>query len=273
MSDTATAAAAGKFLYTKNASKMVWERRDPQTRVVIAEIPITEVEGKKKKDKAIPLMIEGKVVNPAETKTEEKVSKFEKPSQFAICHHKGDELIWQYKGRKFFGAGYGGISPLKYDLTIDLAGLATSSRKGRPLVTSPNMPQMAADLNGLVDQPAKILELDWEDQKAIPAGAPFWKKMWELLPKGRILVCCFGSHGRTGTALASLVLTSGAPEITSALDAILLIRAKHCEKAIESNRQLDYLDRLADELGLTSDAYESVTIMDSAKELEQRGKK
>jgi protein-tyrosine phosphatase len=59
---------------------------------------------------------------------------------------------------------------------------------------------------------------------------------------GRTVCCCVGGHGRTGTALAALMLATD-PQIT-AKESINNVRKLHCENAIESDVQEKYLAQL-----------------------------
>ena len=68
---------------------------------------------------------------------------------------------------------------------------------------------------------------DWREFVARVAG--------ELAAEKRILVFCIGSHGRTGTLIASLIalLESGTT------DPIAAVRARHCPHAVETAAQAD----------------------------------
>ena len=55
---------------------------------------------------------------------------------------------------------------------------------------------------------------------------------------------CFGGHGRTGTALATILILQG---VTVGL-AMKNIRDQYCEEAIESQSQVDWLAKLSDDL-------------------------
>jgi len=106
-------------------------------------------------------------------------------------------------------------------------------------------------LNKLIDaRKAKVLRFDWPDMKA-PTGVPvaFWRglvaQFFSALPQGgHVIATCVGGHGRTGTCLAALLLTHSDHTAASVTD---YIREAHCEKAIESEAQVAYLERLAAE--------------------------
>ena len=79
------------------------------------------------------------------------------------------------------------------------------------------------------------------------------------MPKSsRTIICCHGGHGRTGTALASMIIAdpkwekssekillgSGHSSKYKVTDVIDYIRDRHCNKAIETTGQEDYLEKL-----------------------------
>lgn len=59
-----------------------------------------------------------------------------------------------------------------------------------------------------------------------------------LLAGDAIYVGCYGGHGRTGLFLAALVRT-----MTGYRDAITYVRDHYCHKAVESQEQVDWLDK------------------------------
>ncbi len=69
---------------------------------------------------------------------------------------------------------------------------------------------------------------------------PYWKELLEVvideLKRGtKILAFCVGSHGRTGTLLASLIALLESDEETP--DPIAAARERHCERAVETRAQ------------------------------------
>jgi len=87
------------------------------------------------------------------------------------------------------------------------------------------------------------IEMDWPDQ-GVPGDLPaqFWLDLVAELQKGKqkMLAFCIGGHGRTGTAIAALMM---ACDYTYA-DAKKFIHKNYCKSAIESTKQEDYLKRL-----------------------------
>ena len=105
-------------------------------------------------------------------------------------------------------------------------------------------------------EPPVYIPLDWPDfQAPSKVGASFWQALWAELPEGtpeqpaKIVVCCMGGHGRTGTCLAALMIVGAG---MSAPNAVNLVRLNHCVSAVESDTQVNYLRALAKRLGTES---------------------
>lgn len=181
--------------------------------------------------------------------------------------HDGIEIIWQFDGKAFYAAGYGKMIPSNYDLVLDLADqlrwIKQVKDHGLVLRNGPNnymaLNKFALSPKGnpidaaytVKADPANVVAFDWKDGKALKVGTDFWEELWQLCPgepekPGTILVGCLGAHGRTGTCLAALMMASNDPLIQSPLEAVLTVRANHCERAIESRTQFDYLNALAE---------------------------
>lgn len=93
-------------------------------------------------------------------------------------------------------------------------------------------------------KPPPILSMSWADM-GIPALEKSW---WKLLAKtlaekdGKVGIYCQGGHGRTGTALAILGSLGGV--IPAEVDPVEWVRGHYCEKACESDEQMDYVERI-----------------------------
>lgn len=90
--------------------------------------------------------------------------------------------------------------------------------------------------------PPPMLTLEWDDRGVPPIGAEWWRRFIEALKKveGRVVFYCIGGHGRTGTALAILAGLSGQTKG----DVVKWVRKVYCEKAVETNAQLDYFEEV-----------------------------
>ena len=91
---------------------------------------------------------------------------------------------------------------------------------------------------------ADQLLLDWPDMRPPPdhADLDFWSVILDQIKEQnvkRVVVCCQAGQGRTGTALASFLLASGAVDEPDL--AIDYIRENYNDKAIETKGQEEYL--------------------------------
>jgi hypothetical protein len=86
----------------------------------------------------------------------------------------------------------------------------------------------------------KEIILDWPDGSIPVIPHIFWKDLKNHLSsaKAKMLVCCIGGHGRTGTAIACLLIACG----YSAADAKSYIWRHYCKESIETKVQEDYID-------------------------------
>lgn len=201
----------------------------------------------------------------------------EKESSYAhnFCSHTGKDAVWSADGREFYCAGFGGVRPAEYALVLDLAN-QVNKWWWSPDAILPGSLSAYLPLNAFIAVDPKsntcqgkayiappvhanVVHFNWPDMGVIRASVEFWEELWAKLPgaspagvPSKILISCFGSHGRTGTCLAALMMASG--EVDSSLEAVLTVRAKHCEQAIEHTKQLIYLDALAADWEIGGDA-------------------
>lgn len=158
------------------------------------------------------------------------------------CEHTGLEtcVVLSVSGKKFEIAGGSGMSTRadeKTRLILDLAGALDT----RPWITSGPAWAGSIQYAGIVNTP--ILRLDWADRAAPNCPGTWWNKLLDMIATqyepGLITVACMGGHGRTGTAIAAMILAAE-PKV-SARDAIEMVRDNHCERAVESASQFWYL--------------------------------
>lgn len=121
------------------------------------------------------------------------------------------------------------------DVVLDLAGLVKVSR---PFVASSGPAgRRFLRLNKMVS--AQIVRLDWPDMTApLHVRLEFWSELGKMLAGQHVGVACMGGHGRTGTALAALMV---AVDHTPGQDAIDIVRKDHCARAIETKQQESYI--------------------------------
>ena len=182
--------------------------------------------------------------------------------------HTGMVTVWDNgQGSSLAGAqGSEVFVDRELNLVIDLAGMFKGNKDKSPIIftqgdTVPILKpvyQTAKQTNLQGDEwTAKmsrlkrhvrtppVLRIHNPDMGIPPVGFEFWKELYALLPLGRTVCCCVGGHGRTGTALAALIL-AGDPE-RSWEEAAEIVRENHCSNAIESDLQETYLKALEDE--------------------------
>lgn len=164
--------------------------------------------------------------------------------------HDGTQIVFRRGNDKFMKevAGAQGAHVLvepELKLVIDLAGMfhppEPDTLKFTPGTNDCAYQDKMDQLSSHLYQPA-VLDIKWQDMGVPPLDFPFWKDLWSILPNGRTVVCCFGGHGRTGTALACLLMA--ADKSITAEKATAVIHTKHCENAIESSSQEKYLKKI-----------------------------
>lgn len=134
------------------------------------------------------------------------------------------------------------------DLILNVSGNAVVGG----LASTGNMVRGGAEFDALKSmiKPIRELILEWADGGIFPVGLDFWRKLYDICLENKyrhIVATCLGGHGRTGTALASLIIAN------TNLDAETVtkqIHAVYCEEAIETFSQSEYLSMLAVERDL-----------------------
>lgn len=87
----------------------------------------------------------------------------------------------------------------------------------------------------------KTVNIKWPDMRVPPVQKEFWRKLHEIAEKDKIhhvLFYCMGGHGRTGTALASILVTVANQQGD---DAIAFVKKHYCKEAIETKEQENYI--------------------------------
>jgi hypothetical protein len=86
----------------------------------------------------------------------------------------------------------------------------------------------------------KEILLEWANNCAPSINHEFWTVLRDFIVDNQkpILVLCLGGHGRTGTAIVSLMLATG---LWKTEDAINALRKEYCEEAVETKVQVNYL--------------------------------
>lgn len=165
--------------------------------------------------------------------------KIDRPVIAGGCNHTGRKLALTLSdGKRLYGAqAYQITNPGHLDLIVDCAGLLKARPKFVAKATAPRF--RGLDTAAYPD----VVTLAWPDMTApTQVGIRFWQRLRDLLPQDTG-VCCMGGHGRTGTALAAILVADGEdPE-----KAMKRVRTDHCPRAIETREQEAYIRALATE--------------------------
>ena len=172
------------------------------------------------------------------------------------CNHEKKKWkpAWESDGLRFFGTGKTDIPDLEENdpkqLVLNCSGWGSSSATTEFVKEAPSCLKNLQAHKFMLVPKAKIkadeMVLDWSDGSAPRLQPIFWPAfVSEVKANGYqdIVVCCFAGHGRTGTALACLALAMNlATDPDSAVD---FVRKHHCNRAIETFSQIDYIEIVA----------------------------
>lgn len=153
------------------------------------------------------------------------------------CTHYGDKLLFRINDSEIYAST---ATRAQHDGRAKLVLQCVDT-----YFTEPTLARLPAGFEALrahTHVPPPTIVLPWPDYGLPPVYRSFWAELIKLLPAGRVVVACQGSHGRTGTALAALLITHMHMTATEAVD---FVRRVHCERAVESEQQADYLALLA----------------------------
>ena len=154
----------------------------------------------------------------------------------SFCTHKPQEVIHGKTWKVFAGSRYDCKRHLaKYPVILNLSGTSSVAQHSIPIPSLRKWETVAS----------REIMLDWSDGSDIDLPIQFWIELREYLAetKQNMLIFCMGGHGRTGTAIAALLISSG----WKAKTAIEWIRKNYCHEAIETKVQEWYLEDLEEE--------------------------
>jgi hypothetical protein len=160
------------------------------------------------------------------------------------CRHK-PSAVFEHEGVIYMGASRKHVEGESFnadDLVLCLLG---STRKRVLIYADDEWSALEPFARDDVSAAHHYLSIDWRDWSAPPVPPKFWQAFHDTVrSKGikRVIVHCEGGHGRTGTALAALLMTL---KKCSATDAADFIHTDYCKEAIESESQVEYLTNLS----------------------------
>lgn len=153
------------------------------------------------------------------------------PPQCLLKSNEGGWTVWA-------GAGADCTARLQeFDLLLNLTGTSVFDRH------TVGVRELA---HWEVPSPIPEIVLDWPDMGVVELPRNFWTELVEHLNRSpvRLLVFCVGGHGRTGTAMASIMVACG----WGSADAIAWVRTNYCPRAIETHEQELYVRMMAGEI-------------------------
>lgn len=157
------------------------------------------------------------------------------------CYHDGTSVVFKSSDGISLAGGRGAnVEPYTADLVVDLAGMFKLPEFAWVAMAD----QPWAGLNALTNRMCKRVRFNWEDRTVPPVPLAFWKEVWRIIRQEghkRVVFCCVGGHGRTGTALASMIVTESGMKPSKV---IAMVRKLHCEKAVETTGQEEYVKGL-----------------------------
>jgi protein-tyrosine phosphatase len=179
--------------------------------------------------------------NPNHVKANGKNSLAEVPKKIEPPCHNGDTLAIKLGKLSIYCGGSsrgGGFTPVK--LVVDLKG--SELQVVRVFGGDPDWEAV-----GHLVKDNHVISINWPDYDVPNLGKKFWQAFVATLLKKSakteysIYVGCLGGHGRTGTAMAIIAHLLG---ICKNEDPVTFIRNKHCKNAVESERQLKYIEKI-----------------------------
>lgn len=145
------------------------------------------------------------------------------------CRHKPKKVkeidkVGYFASGMFGALDFTGDAMVNFTRTSDVPSAAT-------------IPQLSEHVEISFEE----IMVPWPDFGTPRVKLSFWKALHEyIVEKGWYTVCfhCQMGHGRTGTALAAMLIAN---EGYSAQDAVETLRSSYCDEAVESAEQSIYL--------------------------------
>lgn len=165
------------------------------------------------------------------------------------CTHNGTKVMGILEREiKLAGAKGSDVDYEAADIVIDCAGITKKDFNNPAGSVVSGTARLVDAVKESITHPDTLF-IDWPDMRTPKVGAKFWQSLLEAIPdKSRVVICCVGSHGRTGTAMACLIaanaVTLGRDQVPDAVDIIKFVRKNHCSKAVETQSQEDYIAKI-----------------------------
>lgn len=157
---------------------------------------------------------------------------------YTSCKHEA-EVVFTIRGCRFFGAT---------KAKLNIAGIRNV---GKALVVNATTGKFGPAESGIRSGPAWLdktqfvvdfdeIHMRWPDFSTPEVPPTFWSYLLKQVGEQgykTVVFTCDGGHGRTGTALACILVAQGWP----AAEAMDFIREGYCKEAIETESQEDYI--------------------------------
>jgi len=156
----------------------------------------------------------------------------------ASCKHKNGALVLQTStGVLLSGSSASMSTDHKVDYVIDMNGHYPMTPSQTISGTKNILSKLSKFLMKEEDFP-EVLRVKCKDFSSPEVSHDMWIELLKILPKGAKVLCtCQGGHGRTGTALASIL----AADRYTASEAIAMVRKHYCKEAVETESQENYI--------------------------------
>ena len=153
------------------------------------------------------------------------------------CYH-APELVFKIEGIEYYAADAIGVRDFDGDIVFNLSGHSYI----------PSGDSVPNELSEYIVAPYKEVMIPWQDGGIPFVKSSFWRALHDYL-KGNnfksVCIHCEAGHGRTGTALASILVAN----LSWSMDkAIKYVREMVCRHMVETSEQCHYLVALDQEI-------------------------
>lgn len=150
------------------------------------------------------------------------------------CYHGRPKLVFDSPIKVYAGSAYQSCDPPAGAIVIDLADMY-----GVPVYIEGFEFQLKLEI-------PKRIRITWPDYAIPRIKKPIWVSLAKSIIKENspIFIACQGGHGRTGSALAILGGLLGCYDKDA--DPVLVVRTKYCDHAVETQTQIDYVEKILD---------------------------
>lgn len=169
------------------------------------------------------------------------------------CTHKTVSPVLTIGSCEIWGGKETEVLPRRSEFDVIVSLLGTMKPSLSRFSLSQGSRRLFANLVAYRQQRNNVISIDWPDMSAPDLDLAFWQALAADLGqiKGKAAIFCMGGHGRTGTALASLIQVSSYQPALATGDSIEWLRKTYCGDAVETFAQVSYLQRV---IGVTTES-------------------